>query len=186
MIRRAAIPATLLLLTACPMRTGIDRNLTAVPPAKGIVLFSTGADDTSLTAAIGLNVVTSRSAALSATSPRLAGATDIVVNGSMSKSDFPYEHGNIRMLELDPGDYCFQPVSQNAALILKNAPYIAFRVKEGSVSYVGSVHKTAQRTFEVRDRQQRDLALFLEKNPSLKSQPIVSDLAVLSGSCAKR
>jgi hypothetical protein len=78
--------------------------LSAVPEAKGIVVFSTGAEETSTMAATGLRLLNP------AISVSRSSDTDIVIDGSMNSSEFSDEHGNVRMLVLDEGEYRFRPV----------------------------------------------------------------------------
>lgn len=170
--------ATMLLAGCAVVRSSIDQNLAAVPDGKGIVVFSTGAEETSTSAAIGLRLVTR------GTSAGPSSDTDIVVDGSMHSSELPDEHGQVRMMVLDDGDYCFRPTLLNPYLRLKAPlPDIGFRVKKGSVSYIGSVFMARGRVFQVRDRRQRDMALFQARNPSLDGKRVVAAQAAVVKEC---
>lgn len=180
-MHRSCVLSAALLLSACSVSTAVNRNLSAIAPAKGLVVFSTGAAETSTSASTGLRLAKATTGALSPSS-----GTDIVIDYSLASYEFPEEHGRVRMLELDPGEYCLRPASMNPYLTLKNAPDIAFRVEAGKVSYLGSVYLGRGRSFEIRDRRARDLKSFFDGNPGLKAEKVETVQATLVRECRPR
>jgi hypothetical protein len=62
-------------------------------------------------------------------------------------------------------------------------PQIAFRVRQGRISSIGSVFMAPVRLFRIRDGGQRDLAMFLARNPAVRSQAIVAAPARIVADC---
>ena len=177
-MRRAHAVAAMALLAACAINTAVERDLSTVPPAKGIVVFSTGSDDTSTLFATALRLGNATTSAPAETS-----STDIVIDGSMVSSDFPDENGNVRMLDLEPGAYCFRAVPTNPYTHVTHAPDFAFRVEEGKISYVGNLYLTRARRFEVRDRKDRDLKVLFAANPGLEGREVTTAPATVVKNC---
>jgi hypothetical protein len=143
-------------------------------------VFSTGADETSTSASTGLRL-SKATAGFSPSNP-----TDAVIDYSLASYEFPEEHGRVRMLELDGGEYCLRPEAMNPYLAWKNPPEIAFRVEPGKISYIGSLYLARGRTFEIRDRRPRDLKSFFAANPGLQAQPVQTVSATLVRECRPR
>ncbi len=177
-MRGAHAVAATALLAGCAIHTAVERDLSAVPPAKGIVVFSTGSDDTSTVFATALRLGNATSSA-----PLETASTDIVIDGSMVSSDFPDENGNVRMLDLAPGAYCFRAMPSDPYTHVTRAPDFAFRVEEGKISYVGNFYLTRAHGFEVRDRKERDLEVFFAANPGLQGYAVTTALVTVVKNC---
>jgi hypothetical protein len=153
----------ILVLCGCmtPIPSSVDRSLSEVPAGQGLVLFSTGAEKTSVFSQTGLDL---RAAGARSEWGRVA----ITFDFWREPSDFQGEHGNVRMLALEPGSYCLHPFVRTKVFgnYRSLPPEFAFRVRAGTVSYLGSIF-LANGSVSVRDRRDRDLALVRAKNPGL-------------------
>jgi hypothetical protein len=163
---------------ASTFSTRVDRELPEIPSGSGVAVFSTGAATPLAWGATRLNLRTPDTAFIS-TGDR----TDALLDAAAEGSDFPDEHGRIRMLILPAGIYCLAQVG-SAPDQLVGGDQITFGVRAGEVEYVGSLYLGKARV-EVRDRAERDLAVFRARNPALAGMPAVTTLAVLARTCAR-
>jgi hypothetical protein len=149
-----------------------------VPAGQGLVVYSTGAEGTSIFSPTGLD--------LRAAGSR-AGWGGLAINFDFwrESSDFQDEHGNVRMLALKPGDYCLHPFVRTKVFgnYRSLPPEFAFRVRAGKVSYLGSIF-LASGSLSVRDRRNRDLALVRAKNPGLNDIAVEQQLVRGDPECA--
>ena len=172
------ILATLLLATGCvSVKTSLTQPLPALPPGKGVVVFSTGANESSRMNVVLLRLEKATKAGNSTSS------TDINVNNGYDRSDFKDEHGQVRFAVLDPGAYCFYPTLANPYLTFKGTiPNVAFRVKEGTATYIGSIYMDGL-VFSVRNREQRDVEKALAARAELKKLPRATALGQIVKEC---
>jgi hypothetical protein len=161
----------ILVLCGCTMSSSVDRRLSEVPAGQGLVVFSTGSETTSIGSgtALDLRAVGSRSP--------YRGGLAINIDFSREPSDFQDEHGNVRMVALEPGSYCLYPFVRDAFFhqYKSKPPEFAFRVSAGMVSYLGSIF-LANGSLSVRDRRDRDLALVRAQNPGLNDVAVEQQL----------
>ncbi len=164
------LPALPLLLSGCVMNSSVARGLAEVPAGQGLVVFSTGSRETTMSTATGLEV--------RAADSRLPykGGLGINIDFSMEGSDFQDEHGRVRMVALEPGDYCLYPALRNPYFkFTGKPPQFAFHVRAGTVSYIGSIF-LANSSLSVRDRRERDLNQVRAQNPGLKDLAVEQQL----------
>jgi hypothetical protein len=173
------LPALLLLAGCTSVKSSLKEPLPApLAAGKGVVLFSTGAPEGSYVNVYGLSL----------TSVSKAGdtsnlSTDILINRGYDTSDFPDEHGQVRMVVLDEGAYCFYPRVLNPYMTLKGRiPQLAFHVKGGAVTYIGSLFMEGM-SFTVRNKEARDLEKALATRPELEKMPRATQLARNLGKC---
>jgi hypothetical protein len=145
--------------------------MTAVPSDKGVVVFSTSADSTSSVASIGLYLVQA------ATRKRY---DRVVINIDYPfKSHFPSEHAHVRSLTLPAGDYYFIPYGDNAIFCLVKYPTYGFSVEAGSIAYLGAFRLSSNALTVSSYRRERDVAYFVDRNPSLRSEEIKPEALVI-------
>ncbi len=169
----------IVVLSACRMSSSVDRQLSEVPAGQGLVVFSTGSRETSIMSSTALDLRAAGSG-----SPYRGGLA-INIDFSRDPSDFQEEHGEVRMVALEPGDYCLYPFARGAVLYQYESrrPEFAFRVREGTVSYLGSIF-LADGSLSVRDRRDRDLALVRARNPGLKDVAVEQQVVRGAPECA--
>jgi hypothetical protein len=166
-----AFPILVFCGCAIPIPSSVDRSLSEAPAGQGLVVFSTGAEKTSIVSgtALDLRAAGSRSA--------YKGGLAINIDSWREPSDFQDEHGNVRMVALEPGDYCLYPFVRSAFFYQYKSkpPEFAFHVRAGELSYLGSIF-LANGSLSVRDRRDRDLALVRVQNPGLNDVAIEQQL----------
>lgn len=169
-----------LSLAACVSHnTSVRQNLTAIPAAQGLAVFSTGASTTSSWAPIKMVLRRPNEASVLSDGEH----TGIVLNNSFDKSDFENEHGHARMLVIDEGDYCLAPAAVNPYMAAYGAT-VAFHVRKGEITYIGSVFLDGD-ALRVRERPERDVAFFQKENAALAGQPVATALAQVKMKCEK-
>jgi hypothetical protein len=166
-----ALPILVLCGCPTPIPSSVSRGLSEVPAGQGLVVFSTGAEKTSIVWGTGLDLRAAGSRS------RYEGGAAVQFDFWREPSDFQDEHGNVRMLALEPGDYCLYPFVTTKVLGVYESlpPEFAFRVRAGMVSYLGSIF-LANGSLSVRDRRDRDLALVRAKNPGLNDIAVEQQL----------
>jgi hypothetical protein len=159
-----AVPILVLCGCATPIPSSVDRGLSEVPAGQGLVVFSTGAEKTSIVWGTNLDLRAAGSRS------RYEGGVVVPFDFWRESSDFQDEHGNVRMLALPPGDYCLYPFVRTKMFGNYESlpPEFAFRVRAGVVSYLGSIF-LANGSLSVRDRSDRDLAVVRARNPGLNA-----------------
>jgi hypothetical protein len=179
-LKWSQLGAAALLLAGCNLKTLPTTPFPAVPAGQGVVVFSTGSYDKSYVQVITLDLQTVR-----APSGRRIQNTDIQLNYAFSSSDFADEHGHVRVLALDEGDYCFNPRPLNIYFKLTgDVPHLAFRVKKGTVTYIGNLFMDGYVHFTVRNMQVRDLDRAYKSHPALKSERSAESLARIVLDCS--
>jgi hypothetical protein len=175
------LPVLLLAVGCARVKTNLHQPVGALPADKGVVVFSTGANEGSYTSVVAL-----RLESVSRTGETSDGETDIMVNRGYDTSDFKDEHGQVRLAVLDEGSYCLYPRHTNPYVRLTGTlPHYAFRVKKGTVTYVGSIFMNGT-AFSVRDRQKRDMDAALAAHPELASLPATVTPAARHAECSSR
>jgi hypothetical protein len=144
---------------------GVSENLKTIPPGKGIALFSTSADQTSLSFSTYLTLV-------EGSSFRKYDKVIINIDYPLFSSHFGNLHGHARSLVLPAGDYYFRPSSGNPYFIVTEAPIYKFKVSEGHISYLGNVHLSGNHLQFSTNFYDRDVAFFQRKNPDLSTVSI--------------
>jgi len=141
-------------------------DLKSAPQEKGLALFSTGAKETNLAFSTGLTLIEGVS---------LKKYDKVIMNFDYPfASHFPNEHGHLRSLILPEGDYYLAPTPGNPAFVMVEFPVFKFHVKKGEISYLGDLFLSGSRIQLTNDFENRDLNLFLSKNPSLQRGDIAS------------
>ncbi len=166
-------------LCACRVSASVDRQLSEVPAGQGLAVFSTGSQETSFLSPTALDLRAAGSG-----SPYRGGLA-INLDFSRDPADFQDEHGQVRMVALEPGDYCLYPVVRGAVFheYKSEPPEFAFRVRAGTVSYLGSIF-LAGGSLSVRDRRDRDLALVRAQNPGLRDVDVQQQLVRGAPECS--
>lgn len=172
--RIAALALALAALGGCAIAgKEVAAGLIGVPPGKGIVVFSTGADDLSLSFSTRLMLVD--------------GATHMKYDKVVIFMDaklgltytFPETNSTVRSLTLPAGDYNLMPVPGNPMFRTVAAPVFKFTVAPGVVEYVGGVHLGHARLTVDNGHRQRDMDYFLAQNPALATAPVVASPMVV-------
>lgn len=159
------------VLYGCTINSSVDRRLSEVPAGQGLVVFSSGSEKTSIRSGTALDL-----RAAGSRSPYRGGLA-INIDFAGEPSDFQDEHGNVRMVALEPGNYCLYPFGRGAFFYQYGSrpPEFAFRVRAGTVSYLGSIF-LANGSLSVRDRRDRDLSLVRARNPGLNDVAVEQQL----------
>jgi hypothetical protein len=172
--RIAAAVLTLAALGGCAIAgKDVAAGVAGVPPGKGIAVFSTGADELSLSFSTRLMLVD--------------GATHMKYDKVVIFMDpklgltytFPETNSAVRSLTLPAGDYYLVPVPGNPMFYTTAAPIFKFTVAPGVVDYVGGVHVGHARLTVDNSHRQRDMDYFLGKNPALANAPVEESLIVV-------
>lgn len=168
----------IVVLCGCAISSSVDRHLSEVPAGQGLVVFSTGSGKTSIGSGTALDL-----RAAGSRSPYKGGLA-INIDFARESSDFQDEHGNVRMVALEPGDYCLYPFVRDPFFYGYGSkpPEFAFRVRAGVMSYLGSIF-LADGSLSVRDRRDRDLALVRAKNPGLNDVAVEQQLVRRGPDC---
>ena len=172
--RVAAAVLALAALGGCAIAgKDVAAGVAGVPPGKGIAVFSTSADELSLSFSTRLMLVD--------------GATHMKYDKVVIFLDpklgltytFPETNGAVRSLTLPAGDYYLVPAPGNPMFYTTAAPIFRFTVAPGVVDYVGGLHLGHARLTIDNSHRQRDMAYFLGKNPALANAPVVESLIVV-------
>ena len=165
----------IVFLTGCfshEIRHGLTPD--QVKENNSIVILSTGAKETSFSHPTMLFIRRIEDG-------KLAGAVD--VNTWTTKSNFPDHHGFLHILPFEPGKYFFTLKSLHPGRLYEEASsVICFEVRENEVVYVGEVFWeyfgkdflaiSGYAQIVINDQFDRDVGIFLEKNPSFKLEDI--------------
>ncbi len=120
---------------------------------KGLVLFSTSADVTTHSSAIGFTFFridsTNKKQVLEA----------FFLNNAFQKSHATSEHMNVHWRALEPGKYGFQVGAANPFLYVSKASEYYFTVEPGKQLYLGNFH-FANREIGILDKYNRDFDYF--------------------------
>jgi hypothetical protein len=169
---KAAILLMLAVLAGCTtVGRSVVQDMPEIPPGKGVVLFSTGADATNLSFSTGLRLV-------QAETMKRYDKVAITIDYPFA-SDFPDSHGHVRSLTLPQGNYFLVPRSGNGFFCLVKYPMYRFTVRAGAISYIGSFQLSSRKLSIIRTYQQRDIQVFYRRNPALKSQAVVFQQVVI-------
>jgi hypothetical protein len=154
----------LICLSGCATVGGMPENLASVPPGKGLALFSTGAAQTNLSFSTSLALVEGASRKK---------YDKVIINLDYPfSSNFPNEHGHVRILALPEGDYYLMPSSGNPYFVTTHAPVYRFKVVTGRITYIGNFHLAGNLLSWSGSKFQRDVDYFLKKNPNLSDSRI--------------
>jgi hypothetical protein len=173
-INRALLLLFMVFLSGCIRHYEIPHGLTPdkVTENESIVILSTGTKSPS-----------SHSCSL-----MMRGIEDlklgwtVVVNNRTIESHFADHHGFLHVLKFKPGKYFFAlQADEPFTWYGKSSSAIVFEVKEGELVYIGEVLVEDVKTpwifadrvkLTVNDKFERDIGIFLEKNPSFKVEDI--------------
>jgi hypothetical protein len=161
-----------LLAAGCvTVEGGIAENLHAIPPDRGLVLFSTSADETNLSLNTSLRLV-------QGSTLRKYDKVVINLNYPFSGSQF-----HVRSLLLPEGYYYLQPLSLNPQFVVTNAPIYRFTVRAGRATHIGNFHLSLPHVSRVRESRKtqgrlswsgetyaRDVEYFKARNPEFRNR----------------
>jgi hypothetical protein len=157
-----------ILLSGCTIAgKGVVTDVAAVPAGKGLVVFSTGAAQTSTSFATRVTLV---EAASMKRYDKVAMSIDYPF-----ASDFPDMHANVRTLTLPPGKYYLVPHAGNPAMLTTRAPIYSFEVKANMIEYLGNIYLDGHFLALRNDFKERDIGFFVARNPALRDIPIEVD-----------
>ena len=168
LMRRAVLAAIVLAgLGGCAIAgKDVAADLGGIPAGKGIAVFSTSADELSLSFSTRLMLV-------EAASQKKYDKVVIFMDAKLGVTyNFPETNTAVRSLTLPAGDYYLVPVSGNPMMRTIKTPVFRFTVAPGSVQYLGTVRIAQARLTLESDHRARDLDFFLGKNPALRSAPV--------------
>lgn len=167
------------LLSACGTlsnKTGVD----TLPPSAlgapntGVVVLSAGAPERCVSQATFLSVRQLETRKVVDSVPSIG--VDVYVH----KSDFDDHHGTVNAIALPAGTYYLTPSTANPYVRTISAPTFEFDVKPGETTYVGELFMTRacalDKSFEVRDRFDRDIALAAKKSAAIGGRTPVKRL----------
>jgi hypothetical protein len=111
----------------------------------------------------------------------LTRVADANVSGGVLKSHFPDHYGRINVIALKPGRYIVYP-SAAGLYQTTSAPTFNFEVAAGETAYIGELYVDAPcgaTTGRVAlfDRQERDVAVLVARNPAFKGVTVVKRIA---------
>ncbi len=177
---RLLLPLLLVAAAGCTsVKTSLREPLPPLMETKGVIVFSTGAPEASYVNVIGLQLT-----AVDRNGGTSNLQTDVLMNRGYDSSDFKDEHGQVRMAALDEGNYCFYAHVLNPYLKFKGEPpTMAFRVKKGAVTYIGSLFMNGLE-FSVRNKEARDWEKAVAAHPELANMPKVVSPARIVRECA--
>lgn len=166
-MKRLLLLAALFLCACTIAGKGVVSDVSAVAPGKGLVIFSTGAAQTSIPFSTRLMLV-------EGASMKRYDKVAISIDYPFA-SNFPDMHGHVRTLTLGPGKYYLLPVAGNPAMRTLKTPIYSFEVKPDTIEYIGDIYLDGN-TLSLRpDFRERDISYFLDRNPALKSHVIETD-----------
>ncbi len=143
-------------------------GLAGVPPGKGIAVFSTSADELSLSFSTRLMLV-------EGASQKKYDKVVIFMDAKLGLTyTYPETNTTVRSLTLPAGDYYLVAVPGNPMMRTVKTPVFKFSVAPGSVQYLGTVHLGQSRLTLQADHRDRDMAYFLDKNPALRGVPVAA------------
>ena len=152
---------------------GIATDIAEVPSDKGIVVFSTGADQTNVSFSTNLMLVDGAS---------YKRYEKVLVNIDYPfPSQFPGEHGHVRSLSLKPGSYYLVPAPGNPFFVSTKAPIYTFSVTSGVVTYVGSLSLKSHVLTIDQSHQERDIRYFLDRNPKIRPDQVTTAVMRIYG-----
>lgn len=150
-------------------------------PEEAVALLSAGAPERCITNATQLEL---------RQDGRFSNVAYLPVDNYAVPSDFTTHHGYLHAVRLSPGRYYLSPHIANPYVTIKKVPRIDFTVSAGEVVYLGEFFLVqscgSENLAELRDREERDLALLREKNPALAAAPIVKRIPVFASSADGR
>lgn len=157
------------LLAGCAtVGTNVASDIAGVPADKGVVIFSTGAEQTNFSFSTALWLVDGES---------LKRYDKVIINLDYPfSSHFPGTHVHVRSLTLKPGLYYLVPVPGNPFFRTTRAPIYAFKALPGRVTYIGSVSLKNRSLLVTAAEQERDMSYFLARNPKLRGESIKTEL----------
>lgn len=144
---------------------GVVENSQGPKDGRGIALFSTSANSTSLSFAVALTLVNGESL-------KKYDKVIIQINSKFQKSSFPNVHSTVRTLELPAGTYCLMGSEINPYFATSQSPIYKFEVISGQVQYIGNIYFTGTSLNWSLDYKDRDIDFFRSKNPGLGRKQI--------------
>lgn len=172
-INRALLLLFMVLLAGCMRHYEIPHGLTPdkVTENESIVILSTGARSSSSQSRLMMRGIEN---------PKLGWS--VVVDNPMIESHFADHHGFLHVLKFKPGRYFLALQAEKPFTWYgKPSSAIVFEVKESELVYIGEVLVEEVKTpwivvgrvkLTVNDKFERDIGIFLEKNPSFKVEDI--------------
>ena len=147
---------------------GVSEGIQSIPEKRGLVLFSTGSDKTSLVNSLFLELI-------DANSMKTFDKVIISIDYPF-KSNFEGVHAHVRSINLPEGEYYLAPKAANIYFRVTEAPVYKFRVRNNQATYIGTFQLSGQFISWNKENTKRDLKYFHEKNPgftaSFDLQPI--------------
>lgn len=155
---------TSLLFGCTTIGHDVTKGIEKIEPGRGIVLFSTGALETSIANSTQLRLVNGDS---------LKWYDRVMLDIDFPKTfHFKEVNGQVRSLELPAGEYYFTVASGNPYLDMVKAPVYKFMVKEKEISYIGEYFVSGNHIIWSTDQLKRDMSFFIANNPSLAEVPV--------------
>ncbi len=164
-----------LLLGACSFANKIPTNLdtSIISNDNSIVILSTTTNETCVASGSAFTMIR--------TTDNQIQPGAIFINNYAMKPDFESIIGNLYVFQVPPTTYTFQHEILNPYLSSKRpATDIFFTVKPNEVVYVGNIHNNGECNLDIsiQDQAQRDLQLFMAKNPAIFEGDIVKRLMI--------
>lgn len=109
----------------------------------------------------------------------------LAVGSQVLKSDFSDHFGLLHAVKLKAGAYQYYQANLDLRRYAISVPNARFQVVAGQVTYLGEFFytmslKTRDRS-DMRDNEQRDMSLLLQKNPGLAALPRIKNVVQYSG-----
>jgi len=103
----------------------------------------------------------------------------IAMDTNMTEQELPDTHERLAAFVVRPGEYFFRPEAR-AGVVATKTPVWRFIVLPGETVYVGKLFMTQacalQRSFELSDQYERDVALAIKLNPGFARRPVIHRL----------
>jgi hypothetical protein len=172
-INRALLLLSMLFLTGCMRQYEIPHGLTPdkVSENESIVILSTGTESSSFhSCRLMMRGIEDRKL-----------GWRVVVKNFTAKSHFADHHGFLHVLKFRPGKYFFAlQADEPLTWYGKPSSVMLFEVKEAELVYIGEVLVddvkrgifASRIKVTVNDKFERDVGMFLEKNPAFKIENI--------------
>ncbi len=152
-------------LCACVTKGNVVENLEAVPQDRGLVVFSTGADQKTAFHPLSLRLV-------DGSTLTIYDRFNLSLDTAYQSSTFAEDNARVRLLNLPEGTYYFLPHIASAFVIVTEGPVYRFTVRKNAVTYIGSFIRSGATLTWTGEHFDRDVGYFRGKNPRLASTRI--------------
>jgi hypothetical protein len=155
----------IVLLSACTtVGSDVSQNASSISPEKGIVIFSTSSEETSLSFSWRMGLVEGET-------QKIFDKVAILLDSkSGPPASFTDRNTHVRSLNLKAGKYYFYPLPNNPFFKVSRTPIFSFTVEAGVITYIGNVLLANQSGLSiVSTYRDRDVNYYMERNPLMRT-----------------